>query len=104
MRFGRSKEAVEILPNDIPRRDPPMGEDKEAALAAKHEKNRERLGEQMVEAQNKFDKKYPDMDSRERMEMQTKLDKQFDALVRDQERRQEQDRQRLRDDKSRHIE
>lgn len=100
----RSKEAIEILPNDIPRRDPPMGEDKEAALAAKHEKNRERLGEQMVEAQNKFDKKYPDMDSRERMEMQTKLDKQFDALVRDQERRQEQDRQRLRDDKSRHIE
>jgi hypothetical protein len=115
----RSKEAVEILPNDVVnrdppmgktlpndilRRDPPMGDDKEAALAAKHEKNRERLAEQMVEAQNKFDNKYPDKDSPERMEMQTKLDKQFDALVRDQARRQEQDRQRLLEDKSKQIE
>jgi hypothetical protein len=133
---GGSKEAVEILPNDIPRRDPPMGEPskevndalrrdppmgapskepseisrqdppvdiRETALAAKHEKNQERLAEQMAEAQNKFDKKYPDKDSQERKDMQVELNKQFALLIKSQEKAQEQERQRLYEDKSKQL-
>jgi hypothetical protein len=96
----RSKEAVEILPNDIPRRDPPIGDMKEVTLAAKHEKNQERLGEQMAEIQDKFDKKHPDKESPKTMEMQKELDKQFDALIKHQAKEQELERQRLHEDPS----